>query len=262
MGYEIPILCYHAIGEPPSPAFRRYTVSFREFARQMTWLAAHAYTPVTLDDLLTARHSPGILPPRPIVLTFDDGFRDSVLHAAGILNHLGFTATFYLVAGLLGGASEWTRDRRQFTLPLVDAAAARQLSSAGFVIGSHTLTHPRLGQLEGWTLEAEIVESKRVLEDVIGQEVRHLAYPYGGHRPEVVNCVRTAGYATAVTTRPALASPEDDPLRIPRTIVRGDLGFFDWMAAVRTGCVLQEHCSSLARMRAACVTLATYLAFV
>jgi peptidoglycan/xylan/chitin deacetylase (PgdA/CDA1 family) len=109
----VPILMYHEISAEFDPSFRKYVVSPRAFARQMQLLRVAGYTPITMDTLVTARASRASLPRRPVLITFDDGFRDGVSYAADVLRSQGFPATFFLVAGLMGQASEWEHDSRR-----------------------------------------------------------------------------------------------------------------------------------------------------
>src|SRR5947207_2534839 len=99
---KVPILMYHQVSPNPPGPFRKYTVNPRAFAPQMNWLAHAHYTPITFDALLSYRGGAGSLPAKPIIITFDDGFRDCFTYAVPILKAQGFTAVFFLVAGLLG----------------------------------------------------------------------------------------------------------------------------------------------------------------
>ena len=120
-GEPIPILMYHEISSTPHQKFLKYTVSPMNFASQMRWLAKHRYTTILPDHLLAARAGTASLPMRPVMLTFDDGFAESVKHAPPILAGYGFTAVFYLVSGLAGATSRWILPERGFELPLTAA---------------------------------------------------------------------------------------------------------------------------------------------
>jgi peptidoglycan/xylan/chitin deacetylase (PgdA/CDA1 family) len=199
------------------------------------------------------------LPPRPIIITFDDGFTDAVGHAADVLATHGFTATFYLVAGLTGGTSEWTRLRRGFTAPLIDWSTARELERRGFRCGSHSLTHRRLTSLDAEACREELVGSKQRIEDALGHGVDDFAYPFGSFDAQVHELTREAGYTTAVTTAVGHATAQDDPLALPRYTVRGDHSFFDFVSTVRTGKRLRELRPPLALYRAASCLLAALI---
>src|SRR5690349_19057397 len=130
MSPSVPILMYHQVTPQPLDCLRKYSVSVRSFAAQMAWLALAKYTPVTLDQLLDQRAGRGALPLRPVLITFDDGFQDVFEYAVPILQQRGFTATFYLVAGLVGRRSRWLLAERGVELPLMDWQAALWLEQA------------------------------------------------------------------------------------------------------------------------------------
>lgn len=255
-GRSIPILTYHQIARDIPSSYRKYAHTPEEFARQMAWLASSGYESVPLARL--AAPSWDGLPERPVVITVDDGFQSAVSHAADILGRHGFTATFYAVAGEVGGLSRWTRRRRGDSWPLADAAALRALESAGHTCGSHTLTHPALGHVPTAEVERELRESRERLEDLLGHEVRHLAYPFGSFNAVVRHLAEDAGYETACTIGPGHATPDADRLALPRLVVKGDQSFLDFVVQVRTGRRLVEVRRSVAVRRAAASLLAAF----
>jgi peptidoglycan/xylan/chitin deacetylase (PgdA/CDA1 family) len=218
----------------PHPAFRRYSLTVREFARQMQWLARRRYTPIDMDTLAAARSGTGALPPKPVVITFDDGFQNCVEHAVPILQAHGFTAVFYLVTGLMGSTSRWMADAG-VSLALMSWAAARQLAAGGFQCGLHTATHPRLPTLDPARRGAELTDSRHRAEDELSRPMVHLAYPYGAYNASVRESVAEAGYSTAATTRPGLYGHTDDILAVPRITVHGGEPFASFLLRLRTG---------------------------
>lgn len=230
----VPILMYHEVTPLPHPAFARYTVTTRVFARQMRWLAAFKYHPVDMDTLLRARLGLGRLPPRAVVITFDDGLQSCVDHAVPVLQQYGFTAVFYLVAGLMGGRTEWLRQELDLELPIMSWGAARRLGANGFQCGAHTLTHPRLAGLEPVRVRRELAEGRQRLEDELGAPVLHLAYPYGSFDAGVQREAEDAGYLTACSTRTGLSAPDDDSLALQRVPIYGGETLLDFAWRVRT----------------------------
>lgn len=233
MKRRVAILMYHAVTREPHREFRKYEVTPEAFAAQMRWLGRTGYQPVSLDTWLDGRGHPGPRRPRPVVITFDDGFRDCVDHALPVLEAEGFTATFYLVAGLMGGTSRWLRPLRGIEVPLIDWATAGRLVAAGFECGSHTLTHPNLVHLPAAACRSELRESRRLLEDNLGREVRHLAYPFGLFDGTVRAIAAEAGYRSACSTRIGLAGPDDDPLALVRVPVSGRDSLLDFACRLR-----------------------------
>ena len=230
---RVPILMYHQVSPEIDRRFGKYTVSPRMFAAQMAWLALARYQPVTLDALLDAR-SGQRLPHRPVVITFDDGFRDCVDYAVPILKRRGFTATFFLVAGLLGKTSRWLVAERGFEMAMIDASTARRLGDDGFSCGSHSMSHPRLAGLSPEACYQELAASRTVLEDHLGRAVPHLAYPFGSYDARARALAGEAGYRSACTVDIGLASPDDDPLLLRRVPVNGQESLLDFAARVQT----------------------------
>jgi len=233
-GARVPILMYHEVTPDPHPAFARYTVTARAFARQMRWLAAFNYRPVDMDALIRARLGLDRLPHRAVVITFDDGLQSCVDHAVPILRRHGFPAVFYLVAGLMGGRTSWLRQELGLDLPIMSWDTARRLAAHGFQCGAHTLTHPRLAGLDRAQVRRELAEGRALLEDELDAPVLHLAYPYGSFDPAARREAEEAGYLTACSTRPGLSGPEDDPLALQRVTIYGGETLLDFAWRLRT----------------------------
>jgi len=212
----VPIITYHRIGPqlPPDPL---ESISPETFAVQMRRLHRAGYTSIGFDLLLEHRENGHPLPPRPVIIAFDDGYQDYLDHAVPILRRYGFTAMFYLVAGLMGQRSSWTEPSQRYSRPIMGWDGARELLRQGFHCGGHTLTHPRLARLTANECRYELVESRRILEEQLDRPIRHLAYPYGSQNSEVRALAMAAGYQTAccsVSSR--RVTPADEVFALPR----------------------------------------------
>jgi peptidoglycan/xylan/chitin deacetylase (PgdA/CDA1 family) len=247
-GKSIPILMYHEISSTPHREFLKYTVSPTSFAAQMRWLAKHDYTTIVPDQLLAARAGSATLPARPVMLTFDDGFAESVRHAPPILASHGFTAVFYLVTGLAGATSRWIIPERGFELPLIGWSEARALESSGFHCESHTVSHPHLADISADACERELAESRQMMEQQLGRPVQHLAYPHGSHNASVISMAQAAGYRTACTTIIGLSRPTDSPFALRRVLVSGQHSMLDFASLVRRGVHLWDYAKQLLRV--------------
>jgi peptidoglycan/xylan/chitin deacetylase (PgdA/CDA1 family) len=239
---KTPILMYHEMAPVAAPDFAKYTVSPDAFRRQVRWLSRAGYQTLPLDDLAGARRS---VPSKAVAITFDDGFASCVEHALPVLKDRAFTATFYLVAGLIGGRSEWLAAERGFDLPMVDWAAVRALAAGGFQCGSHSTTHPHLDRAEAERCRWELTEARRILEAGIGGPVVHLAYPFGGFNSHVRAIAAEAGYVTATTVEPRLSHPWEDPLALPRVPITGSCSLVDFISLVRSGQTVRQRLHSL-----------------
>ena len=224
----VPILMYHEVSSAPHPAFRRYTVTARAFRRQMQWLADSGYRSIDMDTLVRARQGLISLPDRPVVLTFDDGFRSCGEHALPVLREHGFTAIFYLVSGLMGETSRWLLPELGIELPIMTWDTARELVAAGFQCGAHTVTHPRLPGLHPLQCRSELVDARARLESELGRPVVHLAYPYGAFDQAVREIAAESGYVSACSTRSGFSEVEDDRLALHRISVYGHDSLHDF----------------------------------
>jgi peptidoglycan/xylan/chitin deacetylase (PgdA/CDA1 family) len=236
----IPILMYHQVAGNGPAAYGDYTVRPHSFARQMRMLATLGYKTVSLERVMAARMSGLPLPKRSLVITFDDGFADAIQNAVPVLVRHGLTATFFIVAGLIGRTSEWTRRKRGIEMALADAAALRDVAAAGFTIGSHTVTHRRLGDLQQHEIRYELEESKRRLEDALGRAVCDLAYPYGSMNENVREAAAECGYRDACSTIEGLSAATDDPFMLRRVHIHGRDSLPDFVCRVRTGYALRN----------------------
>jgi peptidoglycan/xylan/chitin deacetylase (PgdA/CDA1 family) len=232
---------YHEITSRPPGAYRKYAITPRTFARQMRWLAFEGYHPISLQDLLDARTDHKRLPTRPVIVTFDDGYRDCVNNAVPILKEHGFTATFYIVAGLVGKTSRWLVKERGLELPLADWGLLRDLHAAGLELGSHGLTHARLTELSPAACREELLESRHLMKDRLGHEVRHLAYPFGCFDDRVRALAEEVGFRSACSVRIGLSSRNDDPLALARVPINGEETLQDFICRVHTARTVAEY---------------------
>jgi len=240
---SIPILMYHEVSPRSHPALQKYVVSPQAFAAQMRWLARARYHPVTLTAVADALAGGRPLPSSPVVITFDDAYRDCVANATGVLIQYGFPASFFLVAGLVGESSRWFTARAGIELPLADWSMLRRLVTAGFECGSHSFTHLRLAELGDSACHEELFRSRQELEQRLGCAIVHLAYPYGSCDRRVSALAAATGYRTGCTVRPGMVSPAEDLLLLPRVAVEGTDSLPDFISRLATVRSLREHWS-------------------
>ncbi|MFI2413453.1 polysaccharide deacetylase family protein [Streptomyces sp. NPDC018947] len=215
-GGAVPVFLYHAVMDDPPDWIAEFTVGPKEFAAHLDAVVDSGRTPVTISAVADHFAGRAPLPPRPVVLTFDDGFADLPGPTAEALTDRGLPATAYLTTGAVtpGGRSLLP------PAPMMTLDRAAGLEAAGMEVGSHTVTHAQLDTLRAEDLAYELRTSKAVLEDALGHPVRHLAYPHGYNSPRVRAMSARAGYETATAVRHALSSHRDERYRIARLIVR------------------------------------------
>jgi peptidoglycan/xylan/chitin deacetylase (PgdA/CDA1 family) len=208
---------YHRIDlvKPTLPAItQRLTVDPKVFAAQMDWLARHGYEAITQEQLFAALMDGAALPPHPILITFDDGYRDVLKNAVPVLQRLHFHATAYVITGRISGPDPSFFARYQL----------KQLERMGVEIGSHTVHHLELPYLSDSEAVAELTDSRRSLEQWLGHPVQWFAYPAGAENAHVAALTRAAGYVLAVTTHPGVVQHADDPMELNRLEVLDSTG--------------------------------------
>jgi peptidoglycan/xylan/chitin deacetylase (PgdA/CDA1 family) len=209
---RVPILMYHYIRINPDPNDKlgfNLSVTPDDFTRQMDWLAANGYHPVDFDDLRGYLLGHGGLPDRPVVLTFDDGYRDVYTTAYPILRAHRFKAVAYVVAGFVGRSTN------------VTAEQVLEMDANGIQIGAHTVSHADLTRLSGAGLWHEVYDSRAMLEGLIGHPVLDFCYPSGRFDDAVVRAVQAAGFLTATTTQPGFLHSAADRYLWTRVRVDG-----------------------------------------
>jgi peptidoglycan/xylan/chitin deacetylase (PgdA/CDA1 family) len=208
----VPILMYHVIADPPAGApFPQLYVSESDFAGQMRWLARHGYHAVTQRAVWDHWHRGRPLPARPIVISFDDGYRSVATAARPRMQAYGWPGVLNLTVKNLRVSGGLT----QFDV--------YTLLAAEWELGSHTLTHPDLTGLDDRALRREIGQSRSVLRARFDVPVDFFCYPAGRYDARVIDAVRRAGYLGATTTVEGLARP-DSPYELERIRVSGGDG--------------------------------------
>lgn len=216
MNKSIPILMYHQV-DVPAPrgtSFRGLTVHPKNFARQMRWMHRLGYRGLSMRDLMP--YLKGERSGKVFGITFDDGFRNVFTHALPILTELGFTSTNYLVAHQFDGGNVWDTNNNVPFSPLMSKEEAIAWSMAGQEVGSHTLDHVHLPEISSAQAYEQITQSRRLLSEVVQQDVTAFCYPYGHFKPEHAAMVEQAGYQNATTTQRGLAGPQDGAYLLPR----------------------------------------------
>jgi len=193
------ILMYHAVADVPEDP-NNLCVTPERFASQLAWLQRRGLRGVGVGKLVDAmragRH-------RGLVgITFDDGYASLPESALPLLRRAGFGATAFIVTGRLGGSNVWDEGP---SFPLLSADGVRELAAAGIEIGSHTATHPHLAGASPGQLAAEISQSRLDLGQLLGQEIRGFAYPYGSMDEAARRAVSDAGYDYACAVEASLA---------------------------------------------------------
>lgn len=210
-------LMYHAVSPGKDIPRWPWAVSIQRFREQLDYLAAEGYTTPTVSELFT---DPVRRAARTAIITFDDGYVDN-LDACEELHKRGMRATWFVVTGSIGREPKWA-DAGRPAGRLLNKAELRAVQEAGMEVGSHSVSHQRLPELDALRLQQELTDSKATLEDVLGREVTSFAYPYGDWNEVCEAAVRAAGYRAACTTQTGWATRDNDPFRLRRLTIFND----------------------------------------
>jgi peptidoglycan/xylan/chitin deacetylase (PgdA/CDA1 family) len=186
---EVPILVYHHI-RPSVPSGsrveQRLTVTVDTFDHQMKYLQENGYHVITFGTLLDHFGEAGELPPKPVIISFDDGWEDQFVYALPMLEKYRYSATFFVVTNFVDspGFLSWSQ--------------LKTILAEGMAIGSHSRSHPHLDKINNpGVLWDQINTSKQILEKQLGAGVEEFAYPYGAYNATAASTVRLAGYKAA-----------------------------------------------------------------
>jgi peptidoglycan/xylan/chitin deacetylase (PgdA/CDA1 family) len=212
LGRRLPVLLYHRIAPDLNGPCPELTISPQDFNRQLDWLVAHRYTSIRPSDLLGACNG-NPLPPRPVLITFDDAYADTARYGLPVLLSHGFSGAVYVITQRVGRTTEW--DGR----PVMTTVQIKAWAAEGIEFGAHSRTHPDLTTLDPCRLADEIIGSKDDLESIAGARVSSFAYPYGIYNEAVQHCVKSA-FDLAFTCEDGLSRVASDPFLVPRIEIR------------------------------------------
>jgi peptidoglycan/xylan/chitin deacetylase (PgdA/CDA1 family) len=200
---------YHVIAAPiQNVAYPDLYVPKSAFAAEIAWLAAHRYHAVTLRRVYDYWHGAATLPRRPVVLSFDDGYRSDYTNALPVLRAHRWPGVLNLKVKNL--EQTWGLSPKR----------VRALVAAGWELDAHTITHPDLTTLDDDDLRREVAGSRQILRRRFDVPVDFFCYPSGRYDARVVAAVRAAGYLGATTTRYGLAAASE-PYTLKRVRVNG-----------------------------------------
>ncbi len=201
---KAPIFYYHSIGN-----LGPETLSADIFRDHLTLIKDAGFTPLTVSELTALDDNDC---GKYVALTFDDGLLDNYEIAAPILQDYGYKATFFVIPGFDNltrwvnpTTSQWSDVTKPgFTIPFpsMQQQHRRELVEMRMEIGSHSMTHPKLNKIPESQLHSEIIDSKLMLEDQLGQSVTSFCYPKGRYNNTVLKYIKKAGYESAFTTMP------------------------------------------------------------
>jgi peptidoglycan/xylan/chitin deacetylase (PgdA/CDA1 family) len=229
---RVPILMYHRIADDGPADLARYRTPLEAFAEQMRWLRHNGYHAIGAAELARQLEWGRPLAGRPVVVSFDDGYRDFHDAAWPVLRANDFTADVMLVTDRIGGAADWDVQYGP-PAPLMDWPEIRRLAAAGVRFGSHLATHRYASTMTSREIAREAAGSRTLIERAVGRPCLSLAAPFGDGDGRLVPIARRCGYTAALTTDPGHVRLGHDPMRLPRIEVLGGWSLQAFASAVR-----------------------------
>jgi peptidoglycan/xylan/chitin deacetylase (PgdA/CDA1 family) len=217
----MPILMYHYIEvAPASTTLKGLYLDPKIFANQLLELQKNNYKTLFVSEVGASIVSQQKLDQKNIALTFDDGYEDFYTEAYPLLKKYNCKATLYVIINALDKKGYLTRIQ------------VRELADSGLVeIASHTFNHPDLRILKAKDAKFEIMDSKKILEQISGKPVLSFAYPYGYYKTEFFEIASSTGYTSAASVMPGSRQGTDDRwiLRRIRPNDRSGQTFIAWL---------------------------------
>lgn len=209
----IPILMYHYLSTPPANAdiYRQdLSVPPALFAAQLDRIKSEGYTTISLYDLIAYLQQGKSLPEHPVILTFDDGYRDNYENAFPLLHERQMTATFFLVIDFINN------ERPEYlTWDMV-----REMYAGGMAIEVHGIDHSSLRKRSRADLEFQALRSYETIQDRIGIRPRFVSYPAGEYDADTITMFQSAGYWAALTTVQGATHNSDKLFELKRVRIR------------------------------------------
>lgn len=195
----VPVLMYHSIGEEMG---NDAVISPTLFAEQMAYLHSQGYNPVTMDQLYDYLTSQKGLPSKPVLITFDDGYRDTYEIALPILKRYEFKSTLFVLTSDSERRLTWQE--------------LQEMKASGMEIASHSYAHRNLAGMTVAAQADEITRSKELLDRNLKQDTRYFCYPNSSFSTETKRILQEKGFKLAVTIDPGWVKVGDDRFALRR----------------------------------------------
>lgn len=202
----VPVLMYHSVKYEKDNPVR---ISKENFESQMKYLKDNNYTTLSLDELYDFLTNNIPVPEKSVVITFDDGYKDNYETAYPILKKYGFKATVFVITDCIGTGEYLTLDE------------LKELDSNCISIESHTDKHQDLKTLSYDDQLSAVKKSKETLENLLGKEIKYIAYPNGSYNDDTLKAVEKAGYKMALTTNGRWSDKSDGIFTLDRVYISG-----------------------------------------
>ncbi|MGH4121983.1 MAG: polysaccharide deacetylase family protein [Clostridium sp.] len=208
---KIPILMYHSISYEKGNSLR---VSKENFKMQMKYLKANNYTTLTVDELYSYMKTGKMVPKKPIIITFDDGYKDNYTNAYPILKELGLKATVFVITDTIDVEKNFLTSKE-----------IKSMDSSNLRVESHTASHEHLDKISYSNNIKTMKSSKAKLEKILNRKINYIAYPYGGYTEGTIKAAKESGYTLAFSTDMSWINKNNNIYSLGRIFVNANLSF-------------------------------------
>lgn len=208
---------YHRVCKEGEGDLSLYVVNVEVFERQLQYFVEHGYYTPRLADVLANRIDVADRTKKPLIITFDDGYLDTLENAVPLIRKYGFLAHVFILPAIR--TNSWDAPKGIKEAKLMDEAQILNLKALGVEIGVHGWSHRSLPLLDDEDLANEFQQSKKTAEEILQQPVQYFAYPYGDVDERVKAAARKAGFLCAFATNSGPMRFHSDLHQIRRTII-------------------------------------------
>jgi peptidoglycan/xylan/chitin deacetylase (PgdA/CDA1 family) len=208
---------YHRVCKEGEGDLSPYVVNVEVFERQLQYFLGHGYYTPRLADVLANRFDVADRTKKPFIITFDDGYLDTLKNAVPLIREYGFLANVFILPAIR--TNSWDAPKGIKEAKLMDEIQFLDLKALGVEIGSHGWSHRSLPLLADDDLANEFQQSKKTAEEILQQPVQYFAYPYGDVDERVKAAARKAGFVCAFATNSGPIWFHRDLHQIRRTII-------------------------------------------
>lgn len=199
---------------------RVYLLKEEEFIKQLEYLHSEKWNTISVEQLLESLKNKTSLPEKSLIISFDDGNQTDYTIAFPLLEKYGFKATFFLTSDSIDKSGHLSKSQ------------ILKMSMVGMDLGTHGKTHKFLSTLSENELKAELLESKKLLEEITGKKIELLSLPGGYHGSKVKEISRKLGYKGICTSKFGLNENNTDPFELKRISLRFEDPFSQFISIV------------------------------
>ena len=220
----IPVLMYHSISNDKS----HLSVSVNNFENQLEYISKSGFNSISFNEIHKNIN-------KPIIITFDDGYKDNIINALPILKKYNFVSTCFVVSDFIGGSNKWDEGHKSYVYKeLLTKNDLVEWLSHGMSIGSHGKSHLSLTTLNEAQIKHEIYKSKNIIQDFIGSNIDSFSYPFGQINNFSASTVKEVYKFGVTTVRSRFNTLKHKNFYIPRIHMSNDLTRFKIFFKLKT----------------------------